>query len=104
MRRPPLEIQIGRLIGWPLLAVTVGSGAGCGLLVIALGDPVRFGGSSLWLLIPGVIPVCFALLSGRSVLMGTLGSFFSALIAVLIVGLYGLWKIACFVITFMGDC
>ena len=110
VRRPldrhPLftEIQIGRLVGWPLLAVTVASGVGCGLLAIMTDGPQLLGHAPEALLIPAVIPLCFEILRGRSLPAGLVGGLFAATLALLVVGLYGLWQVACFIITFMGEC
>ncbi len=111
MGRPPLdshpwlrEIQIGRLVGWPLLTVTLVSGTACGLVGLALSEPAPLVRSEELLLIPAAIPVAFALASGRSLLLGAIGGLFSAAIAFLVVAAYGLWQVACFIITFMGEC
>lgn len=97
------EIRLGRLVGWPLLAVTAASGLGCGLIAIAVAD-VGLVSSPAWLAIPACIPVCYSLVRGRSLLMGTLGGLFAAVLAFMTLGLYGLWQVACFIITFMGEC
>ena len=98
------EQRIFRLVGGPLLAVTVLSGLGCGLLAIAVWDAALYARSEAWLMVPGSIPLCFSLLRGRSLLTGLVAGLFAAMIAFRTVGLYGLWQIACFIITFMGDC
>ena len=111
MRRSPLqsdplirEIDVGRLVGWPLVAVTLASGVGCGLLALTVDEDSLLAHSPEWLLIPAVIPVCYSVARGRSLLLGRIGGLFSAAAAFLVVGLYVVWHVACFIITFMGEC
>ena len=86
-----------------VLVVGVLAGIACGLLAIAV-DPAALTGSQAWLLIPASIPVAYCLARGRSLLAGALGGFFAALTAFVTTGLYLIWQVACFVITFMGEC
>ena len=111
MGHPPLdrhpllrEISVGRQFGWPLVAVTLAAGLGCGSLAIATEGPILLGRSPEALLIPGVIPVCFTIARGRSLLSGLLAGLFAATLAFLVVGAYAIWHLMCFVITFMGEC
>lgn len=97
------ELRIARLAGWPLLAVTVLSGIVCGLAGIAVwGSSAPPSGR--WLAVPAVIPPVYSLVRGRSLLAGAIGGFFAALITFLTLGLYAVWRIACFIITFAGEC
>ena len=97
------EIRLWRVAGGPLVVVTLLTGLVCGVLAIVT-DPRTVAGSQAWLLIPVSIPFAFCLASGRSLLAGALGGLFAAFTAYMTVGLYLLWKVACFMITFMGEC
>lgn len=97
------ELSVVRLVGWPLLVVTVLSGVACGLVVVALSEPSATT-SERWVLVAGGFPVVYSLLARRSLLLGILGGVFASTIAFLTVALFAIWQVVCFVITFAGEC
>ncbi len=91
--------------GWLLLSVSVLGGVASGILALVyLADQPDFDMSLRWLLVPAAIPVATAVAVRRNVLYGIVGGVISAGLAFLTVGAWLILMVACFVITFMGEC
>jgi hypothetical protein len=97
------ERQWRSVLGWGLLVTSVGVGFLFGVILIAFGDG-RITNFPEVLLVPFTIPVAASLVLRKNVFLGVAGGIFAALTSFLVAGLWMMLMLACFVITFMGEC
>ena len=98
------ERSFREALGWVVVVLAPVAGIFCGIGALMLGGGDVLVGSPAWLAIPFAIPVAVSIAARRSVALGVLGGILSSVLAFLTVGAYAIAQIACFVITFMGEC
>lgn len=100
MRAAPFSTRFARA----LLSVALVSGLLCGIAAVLVFGSAIVAATPEWLLLPAGVPLLIAVVRGRGVTLGLLAGVLSASVAFVVVAVYALLDVACFILTFMGDC